>query len=210
MPKVPVYNIEGNAAGDMALADALFAVKPNPGLLHEVVVGLRANARKPIANTKTRGEVSGGGKKPWKQKGTGRARQGSIRSPQWVGGGITFGPTSERNFSVKINKKTKKKALFMGLTDKVMNNKLFVLEAVNVSAPKTKVAAQLFAKLPVDRNALIISPGSQPALMRMVRNLPNLKLVTAQSVNLLDVLTYRTVIFLKDAVPAFEQVYHLS
>lgn len=210
MPKVPVYNIEGNAAGDMALADALFAVKPNPGLLHEVVVGLRANARKPIANTKTRGQVSGGGKKPWKQKGTGRARQGSIRSPQWVGGGITFGPTSERNFSVKINKKTKKKALFMGLTDKVMNNKLFVLEAVNVSAPKTKVAALLFAKLPVDRNALIVSPSSQPALMRMVRNLPNLKLVTAQSVNLLDVLTYRTVIFLKDAVPAFEQVYRLS
>lgn len=210
MPKVPVYNIEGKAAGDMALADALFAVKPNPGLLHEVVVGLRANARKSIANTKTRGEVSGGGKKPWKQKGTGRARQGSIRSPQWVGGGITFGPTSERNFSVKINKKAKKKALFMGLSDKVANNKLFVLEAVNVSTPKTKVAAQLFAKLPLDRNALVVSPGSQPALMRMVRNLPNVKLVTAQSVNLLDVLTYRTVIFLKDAVPAFEQVYRLS
>lgn len=210
MPKVPVYNIEGKASGDMALADAMFAVKPDAGLLHEVMVGLRANARKTIASTKTRGQVSGGGKKPWKQKGTGRARQGSTRSPQWVGGGIVFGPNSERNFSVKINKKAKKKALFMGLSDKVTNQKLFVLETVNTSAPKTKVMATLVAKLPVDRNALVIAPASQPTLMRMVRNLKNIKLVTVQSVSLLDVLTYRTVIFLKDAVPAFEQVYKAS
>lgn len=210
MPNVPVYNIQGKEAGNMALTDAMFNVKPVPTVIHEVVVGLRANARKSIANTKTRGEVSGGGKKPWKQKGTGRARAGSSRSPIWVGGGITFGPTSERNFSVKINKKLKKKALFMGLTDKVMNNKLMVLEAVNVSSPKTKVMAELVKLLPIDRNALIIGPGAQPELMRMVRNLPNIKLVTVQSVNLLDVLTYRTIIFLKDAVPAFEQVYRVS
>lgn len=210
MPNVPVYNIEGKAAGNMALTDAMFNVKPVPTVIHEVVVGLRANARKSIANTKKRGEVSGGGKKPWKQKGTGRARAGSSRSPIWVGGGITFGPTSERNFSVKINKKLKKKALFMGLTDKVMNNKLMVLEAVNTSTPKTKVMAELVKILPIDRNALVITPGSNPELMRMVRNLQNIKLVTVQSVNLLDVLTYRTIIFLKDAVPAFEQVYRLS
>lgn len=194
----------------MALTDAMFNVKPVSTVIHEVVVGLRANARKSIANTKTRGEVSGGGKKPWKQKGTARARAGSSRSPIWVGGGITFGPTSERNFSVKINKKLKKKALFMGLTDKVLSNKLFVLEAVNVSMPKTKVMAELVKLLPIDRNALIIGPGAQPELMRMVRNLSNIKLVTVQSVNLLDVLTYRTIIFLKDAVPAFERVYNLS
>lgn len=210
MPNVPVYSIEGKEAGNMALTDAMFNVKPVSTVIHEVVVGLRANARKSIANTKTRGEVSGGGKKPWKQKGTGRARAGSSRSPIWVGGGITFGPTSERNFSVKINKKLKKKALFMGLTDKVLSNKLFVLEAVNVSTPKTKVMAELVKLLPIDRNALIIGPGAQPELMRMVRNLSNIKLVTVQSVNLLDVLTYRTIIFLKDAVPAFERVYNLS
>lgn len=210
MPNVPVYSIEGKEAGNMALTDAMFNVKPVSTVIHEVVVGLRANARKSIANTKTRGEVSGGGKKPWKQKGTARARAGSSRSPIWVGGGITFGPTSERNFSVKINKKLKKKALFMGLTDKVLSNKLFVLEAVNVSMPKTKVMAELVKLLPIDRNALIIGPGAQPELMRMVRNLSNIKLVTVQSVNLLDVLTYRTIIFLKDAVPAFERVYNLS
>lgn len=210
MPNVPVYSIEGKEAGNMALTDAMFNVKPVSTVIHEVVVGLRANARKSIANTKTRGEVSGGGKKPWKQKGNARARAGSSRSPIWVGGGITFGPTSERNFSVKINKKLKKKALFMGLTDKVLSNKLFVLEAVNVSMPKTKVMAELVKLLPIDRNALIIGPGAQPELMRMVRNLSNIKLVTVQSVNLLDVLTYRTIIFLKDAVPAFERVYNLS
>lgn len=210
MPNVPVYNIDGQAAGNMALADAMFNVKPVSTVIHEVVVGLRANARNSIANTKTRGQVSGGGKKPWKQKGTGRARAGSSRSPIWVGGGITFGPTSERNFSVKINKKLKKKALFMGLTDKVLNNKLMVLEAVNTSSPKTKVMVSLLKNLPIDRNALVIGPGSQPELMRMVRNLPNIKLVSVQSVNLLDVLTYRTVIFLKDAVSAFEQVYRAA
>ena len=210
MPNVPVYNSKGEAAGNMALADAMFNVKPVSTVIHEVVIGLRANARKSIANTKTRGEVSGGGKKPWKQKGTGRARAGSSRSPIWVGGGITFGPTSERNFSVKINKKLKKKALFMGLSDKVLSEKLFVLESVNDASAKTKVMAELVKKLPIDRNALIIGPGAQPMLMRMVRNLPNVKLVSVQSVNLLDVLTYRTIIFLKDAVPAFEQVYQLS
>ena len=210
MANVAGYSKEGQLAGDMALADAMFGLKPNATLIHEVMVGLRANARRSIANTKTRGEVSGGGKKPWKQKGTGRARQGSTRSPQWVGGGITFGPSSERNWSVKINKKTKKKALFMGLSDKTQSNKLFILEDVVTASPKTKVMVALLQKLPIDRNALLVSAGSNPELMRMVRNLPNVKLVTAQSVNLLDVLTYRTIIFLKDAVPAFEQVYKAS
>lgn len=210
MANVAVYSKEGQLAGDMALSDAMFALKPNPTLIHEVMIGLRANARRSIANTKTRGEVSGGGKKPWKQKGTARARQGSTRSPQWVGGGITFGPTSERNWSVKINKKTKKKALFMGLSDKTQSKKLFILEDVVTTSPKTKVMVELLKKLPIDRNALLVAAGSNPELMRMVRNLPNVKLVTAQSVNLLDVLTYRTIIFLKDAVPAFEQVYKAS
>ncbi len=189
------------------LSDALFAVKPEQAIIHEAMVAQRANARRAIANTKTRGEVRGGGKKPWKQKGTGRARQGSIRSPQWVGGGITFGPTSERNFSVKINKKLKRKALFMALSDKVQNQKLMVLESLAITSAKTKYAASVIAKLPIDRNVLLVVPGASAVLMRMVRNLQNVKLVSANSVNLIDVLTYRSVVFFKDAVPVFEGLY---
>lgn len=207
MPNVSVYNETGSQVGSLALSDALFAVKPEQAIIHEAMVAQRANARRAIANTKTRGEVRGGGKKPWKQKGTGRARQGSIRSPQWVGGGITFGPTSERNFSVKINKKLKRKALFMALSDKVQNQKLMVLESMAITSAKTKYAASVIAKLPIDRNVLLVVPGASAVLMRMVRNLQNVKLVSANSVNLIDVLTYRSVVFFKDAVPAFEGLY---
>lgn len=207
MPNVSVYNEAGSQVGSIALADALFGVKTDNALIHEAVVAQRANARRAIANTKTKGEVSGGGKKPWKQKGTGRARQGSIRSPQWVGGGIVFGPTKDRNFALKINKKVKRKALFMALSDKVVNQKLMVLEALSTTTAKTKYAAGVIAKLPIDRNVLLVVPGASAVLMRMVRNLPNVKLVSANSVNLIDVLTYRSVVFLKDAVPAFEGLY---
>ncbi len=207
MPNVSLYNEAGKEVGNVALADVVFGVKPNQSLIHEAVVAQRANARRAIANTKTRGEVRGGGKKPWKQKGTGRARQGSIRSPQWVGGGITFGPTKDRNFSLKINKKVKRKALFMALSDKVLNKKLSVLESFTVTSGKTKYAASVIGALPIDRNVLLVTAGSDALLMRMVRNLPHVKLVSAGSVNLIDVLTYRSVIFLKDAVPAFEGIY---
>ncbi|MBP6944456.1 50S ribosomal protein L4 [Patescibacteria group bacterium] len=207
MPNVSVYNETGSQVGSLVLSDALFAVKPEQAIIHEAMVAQRANARRAIANTKTRGEVRGGGKKPWKQKGTGRARQGSIRSPQWVGGGITFGPTSERNFSVKINKKLKRKALFMALSDKVQNQKLMVLESLAITSAKTKYAASVIAKLPIDRNVLLVVPGASAVLMRMVRNLQNVKLVSANSVNLIDVLTYRSVVFFKDAVPVFEGLY---
>lgn len=207
MPNVSVYNQTGSQVGTIALSDAIFAVKPDQAIIHEAMVAQRANARRAIANTKTRGEVRGGGKKPWKQKGTGRARQGSIRSPQWVGGGITFGPTSERNFSLKINKKVKRKALFMALSDKVLSQKFMVLESMDTSSAKTKQAASVIAKLPIDRNVLLVVSCASTVLMRMVRNLPNVKLVSANSVNLIDVLTYRSVVFLKDAVPAFEGLY---
>ena len=207
MPKVPVYNPEGQTVGELALSDAIFGVKPEAGLIHEAVIAARANARPVVANTKTRGEVRGGGKKPWKQKGTGRARQGSIRAPQWVGGGITFGPTSERNFSLKINKKAKRKALFMVLSDKLNDQKLLVLEGLQTEPAKTKIVAGVLQKLPVDKTTLLISPGANAPLMRMVRNLPQVKLVNVQSLNLLDVIGYRTVVFLKDAVPVFEKIY---
>lgn len=210
MPQVSLYNEQGDRVGDVALSDTIFGVKLNAGVVHEAVVAARANARHPIAHTKTRGNVRGGGKKPWKQKGTGRARQGSIRAPQWVGGGIVFGPTRERNFSVKINKKTKRKALFMVLSDKVADQKFLVLDRVTTDPAKTKIMASLMKKLPVQESVLLVSPGSNPSLVRMVRNLPSLHAVNVQSLNLLDVLSARTVVFLKDAVPLFETLYHVS
>jgi len=207
MPQVPVYNQEGTRVGDLSLSDAIFSVKPDAGLLHEVIVAERANSRKSIASTKTRGEVRGGGKKPWKQKGTGRARQGSIRSPQWKGGGVVFGPLAERNFRVKINKKAKRKALFMALSGKVADNALVVVDAIKTDPAKTKTLATMLKKLPVQKTTLLVAAGSSPSLMRMVRNLGNVKLVTVQSVNLSDVMKYRTLLFVKDAVPAFEKIY---
>ncbi len=207
MATVKVYNQQGKVTGDLELNEKHFGVKVNPGLIHEVVIAQQANARKSIANTKTKGEVHGGGKKPWKQKGTGRARQGSIRSPQWVGGGIVFGPRGERNFSVKVNHKAKQKAFFMALSDKVAADRLFVLESFVPEAIKTKHAVALFSALPVTRKALVIIPKSSPELLRMVRNLQNIKLVTVNSMNLQDAINFQTIIFWKESVPAFETLY---
>ena len=207
MPSVKLYNQEGKVTGELELNAAHFGVKVNPALVHEVAIAQAANARRSIAHTKTRGEVRGGGKKPWKQKGTGRARQGSTRSPQWVGGGVAFGPRNVRNFSVKVNRKAKQKALFMALSDKVSSDNMFVLESFQPKEVKTKFAAKLFTTLPMKRKALAVIPKSDAALLRMVRNLPNIKLVTVNSLNLEDILTYNTLVFWKDTVPAFETLY---
>lgn len=207
MPSVKVYNQEGKATGELELNAKHFGVKPDQALVHAVVVAQQANARQPIAHTKNRGEVAGGGKKPWRQKGTGRARQGSIRSPQWKGGGVVFGPRNIRNFSVKVNRKVRQKALFMALTDKTESGKFLVLESFKPEAVKTKHAAAMLKALPVVRRALIVVPKPDPEFLRMVRNLPNAKLVTANSLNVVDVLGHQTLVFLKDAVPAFETLY---
>lgn len=207
MPSISIYGQDGIAVGELALNESLFGIKPNKALVHEVMVAQRNNARRAIASTKTKGEVSGGGKKPWKQKGTGRARQGSIRSPQWVGGGIAFGPLAERNFSQKVNKKAKRTALLMALSDKVVDKKMIAIESIKTESPKTKIFAEMVKKLPLERTTLLIAAASNPSLLRMVRNVPNVKLVTANSVSLNDVLTYRSIAFLKDAVAAFEKIY---
>jgi large subunit ribosomal protein L4 len=191
----------------MQLSDQVFAVKSDAGIVHEVVVAAQANARRAIASTKTRGEVRGGGKKPWKQKGTGRARQGSIRSPQWIGGGITFGPTSERNFAIKVNKKVKRKAMLMALSDKVASEKFVIVDAITAKEPKTKVLATALKSLPVERTTLVVAPSSNPALVRMARNMPNVKCVTVQSLSLLDVLGYRSMVVMQEAVPAMEKMF---
>ncbi len=207
MPNVSVYNQDGKVTGEMELSAARFGVKARPSVVHLAVVAQQANARHAKAHTKTRGEVSGGGKKPWKQKGTGRARAGSSRSPIWVGGGITFGPRSNRNFALKINKKTKQKALFMALSDKVASGNLIVLEAFEPKAPKTKEMAGLISRLPVKRSALYVIAKSNPSLVRMARNLQKVHVVTSNSLNVVDVLHAGSLVFEKSAIPAFEQVY---
>ncbi len=207
MSTLQIYNQEGKQVGALDVSDKIFGVKPNEHLVHEAVVAQRTNARRTIASTKTRGEVRGGGKKPWKQKGTGRARQGSTRSPQWVGGGIVFGPRKERHFAVKMNKKAKQKALFMALSDKLASKQILALETVATEPAKTKVLASTMKRLPVGRTTLMVSPSSNPMLLRMARNLPHVKLVTANTLNLVDVLAFRSIVFLKDAVPVFEKIY---
>lgn len=207
MSKISVYNQEGKVVGDLELNAAHFGVKPNPALVHEVVVSQQANARRSIAHTKTKGEVRGGGKKPWKQKGTGRARQGSTRNPQWVGGGVAFGPRADRDYSVKVNRRVRQKALFMALSDKASSGSLIALESLSYKEPKTKVAAELLKKLPVSRRALLVLPKSDPMVVRMVRNLPAATVVTVNALSLVDVVSHPTVVFWKDAVPAFETLY---
>jgi len=207
MPSVKVYNQEGKVTGELELSAKHFGVKPDQALVHTVVVAQQANARRPIAHTKNRGEVAGGGKKPWRQKGTGRARQGSIRAPQWKGGGVVFGPRNNRNFSLKVNRKVRQKALFMALSDKVGSGRFLVLEAFRPESIKTRHAAALLKALPVVRRALIVVPKSDPEFLRMVRNLPNAMLVTVNSLNVVDILKHQTLVFLKDAVPAFETLY---
>ncbi|MBI4280689.1 50S ribosomal protein L4 [Candidatus Uhrbacteria bacterium] len=205
--KTKLYNLEGIVTGEVELPASVFSVSPKPALIHETVLALQANRRHPIAHTKTRGEVRGGGKKPWRQKGTGRARHGSIRSPLWVGGGVVGGPRSTRNFSVKINRKVRQKALCMALTDKAQDERLLVLEALTLPEAKTRQLAALLKKFPRQKNALVVLPASDALILRASRNLPAVKTVTANALSLLDVLKYQTILMPQETLPALEKLY---
>ncbi len=210
--KIAVYNQSAEQTGEIDLNDKIFGVKPTLHLLAEAVRIQASNARKGLANTKTRGEVSGGGKKPWRQKGTGRARVGSTRSPIWRHGGITFGPTSDRNWSLKINKKAKTKALFMSLSDKVTDGKLIIIEGLKLEAPKTKEFVQIMASFEaklngLGKNQLFVVPKKDENLDRASRNIPNLKSANATSLNVTDVLKADTLVLMKDALPVIEKTY---
>lgn len=194
MTKIKVYNSEGKQVSERELAPELFGVEVNEGVVHFAADVASANSRSAFSHTKTRGEVRGGGKKPWKQKGTGRARHGSRRSPIWVGGGITFGPRKNRNYSKKINRKTKRAALAMALTDKATHDCMVALDEMKNDAGKTKMMAAMLANLPVGRRVLLVLPESNPMALRASRNLQDLKTVTVRSLNLLDVLKADTVI----------------
>lgn len=207
MTKVNVYNKTGQVIKDIILNEKIFAIKQNEGLIHQVVTAQKANARIVLAHTKGKGEVRGGGRKPWKQKGTGRARHGSIRSPLWVGGGIIFGPKSDRNFSKGINKKMKKKALFMTLSDKVINNKFIVIDNLDIPNIKTKNIKNVLSKLPVERKVLFIISKQNEQIWKSIRNLDNLKLLLADSLNVVDILNANSIVIIEDALNIIESVY---
>lgn len=210
MTKVSVYNWEGKETGAVELAPEIFDIKAKVGLLHEVARSMTANERQVLAHTKTKGEVSGGGRKPWKQKGTGRARAGSIRSPLWRGGGVIFGPRKNRNFKVKINKKIKKLAFLMALSEKVKNGGLLLLENFNLETPKTKLVSGLLKKLPIkNKRALIVFPKRQETknMSLAARNITGVEQADLGSLNLLDLLKNSTILTVKDSVDYWQKTY---
>ncbi len=205
--KVDTYNQKGEKMGTTLLPKEIFDVKMNFDLVHQVSVSQMANRRKVIAHTKTRAEVRGGGKKPWRQKGTGRARHGSIRSPIWRGGGVTFGPTKERVFKKEIPKKMRKKALFMVLSAKVKDNSLLILDKIVLEKPKTKLIAEIMKKLPVKGTCLIALPQIEEGIIRAVNNLPKTQTIETRNLNCLDLLSFKYLIMPKEAIKVIEETF---
>ena len=206
MANVSVYNMEGNEVGTIELSDAIFGVEVNEHLVHLAVVQKLANKRQGTQKAKTRSEVSGGGRKPWKQKGTGHARQGSTRSPQWTGGGVVFAP-APRDYSFKMNKKEKRAALKSALTDKLQNNNLIVVDELKMDEKKTKRFAEVMVNLKATRKALVVLAEKDENVVLSARNLPEVKTAFTNTINVYDVMNARTLVLTKDAVTKIEEVY---
>lgn len=238
MNKIKVYNINGEVVEEVELNPNIFDIKLNNGLVHQVAEAQMANARQILAHTKDRGEVRGGGKKPWKQKGTGRARHGSTRSPLWVGGGVTFGPRNTRNFAKQINKKMKKKALFMCLSDKAKSNWIVLLKDFELDKAKTSKFFDILEKLPIfetkikkikikdkgkDKKqskqtdekkeikklakSLIVTPKKNEQILLSSRNLKNVEVIKADSLNVVDILKYKYLIMPLNSLKVIEKTY---
>ena len=205
MANVTVYNMEGKEVGTMELNDAVFGVEINEHLVHMAVVNQLANNRQGTQKAKTRSEVSGGGRKPWRQKGTGHARQGSTRAPQWTGGGVVFAPVP-RDYSFKMNIKEKRAALKSALTSRVQANKLIVLDQLTMDAPKTKAMQNVLNSLNVNK-ALVVTKENDANVVLSARNIPDVKTALVNTINVYDVMKYNTVVLTKDAVAAIEEVY---
>ncbi len=205
---IKIYNQEGKETGELELNEAIFSLPWNADLVHQAVRVAFANQRPVLASTKDRSEVRGGGRKPWRQKGTGRARHGSIRSPIWKGGGVTFGPTTERNFKLKINKKMAKKAFLTALSAKLRDNEILILDDIKLLAPKTKEMAKMMSKFPQVKNALLIVSEFTENVKRAARNLPNLEIVNINNLNIFNVLKYQYLIFTKDGVEYLNKKYN--
>lgn len=205
MPKVTLYNQNGQTVGEVELKDEVFGIEPNTHVLHQAVILYRASLRQGTHAVRNRASVRGGGKKPWRQKGTGRARQGSIRAPQWVGGGVVFGPTP-RSYSFTMPKKMRRLAVKSAFSAKVKENDLLVIDGLTLEAPKTKEFSQILNNLQADRKALVIIGEPSDILALSSRNIPGVKLVEANGVNVYDLLNAEKVILTKDAVRKVEEV----
>ncbi|MDY0410048.1 50S ribosomal protein L4 [Virgibacillus soli] len=206
MPKVALFKQDGSKAGEVELNDSVFGIEPNTHVLHEAVVMQQASMRQGTHKVKNRAAVSGGGRKPWRQKGTGRARQGSIRSPQWVGGGVVFGPTP-RSYSYRLPKKVRRLALRSALSSKVIEENLVVLEGLTFEAPKTKQVVSLLDALKVEGKALIVTTERDENLIRSSSNLQKVNVLTVEEVNVLDLLSHDKLILTKDAAEKAGEVF---
>lgn len=207
-PKVKLYNFEGQEVGNVDLDASIFGVKINPTVVQQVAVAQSHNSRQIVAHTKDRSEVRGGGKKPWRQKGTGRARHGSSRSPIWSGGGITFGPNSERNYAVKVNKKQKKIAMRMVLTDKVAADSLIALQSYDLKDGKTKLLSQALQKLPVkNKSVLIVTKPADKNMILAAQNLPKVSTMHYGSLNIVDLMKYKYLMISQELINKVQDNY---
>lgn len=205
MPKVTLFNQTGSQVGDIELNESIFGIEPNNHVLFEAIIMQRASLRQGTHKVKNRSEVAGGGRKPWKQKGTGRARQGSIRSPQWRGGGVVFGPTP-RSYSYKLPKKVRRLAIKSALSAKALEENILVLESLNFEAPKTKEFVAVLKNLSVDTKTLIVTDGLDEKVALSARNIPGVTVVEAVGLNVLDVVSHNKLILTKSAVEKVEEV----
>ena len=206
MPKIDVYNIEGKKVSDIELADSVFGIEPNEKIVHSVLVNYLANQRQGTANTKTRAEVSGGGRKPWRQKGTGRARQGSIRAPQWFKGGIALGP-KPRDYRYTVNKKERRLAIRSVLSSKVLENNLVVVDSLAFNEIKTKNMVNALTNLKVEGKTLIVLPEKNENVQKSARNIEGVKTSLVNTINVYDLLKYNKLVLTVDSVKNLEEVY---
>ncbi|MEL5988923.1 50S ribosomal protein L4 [Kurthia gibsonii] len=205
MTKVNVLSQTGSSVGEIELNDAIFGIEPNESVVFDAVIAQRASLRQGTHKVKNRSEVAGGGRKPWRQKGTGRARQGSIRSPQWRGGGIVFGPTP-RSYAYKLPKKVRRLALKSVLSAKVADTELVVLDALTLAAPKTKAFVQVLSDLKIESKALFVTADVEENVALAARNIPGVTVLTAEGINVLDLVGHNQVVMTKSAVEKIEEV----
>ena len=206
MPKIDVYDINGKKVKELELNEAVFGIEPNEAVVHSVLINFLANQRQGTQNTKTRSEVSGGGKKPWRQKGTGKARQGSIRAPQWIKGGIALGP-KPRSYKYTVNKKERQLAVKSVLSSKVLENELVVVDSLPLKEIKTKEMVKALSNLKVEGKALVMLPEKNEKVQKSVRNIKGVKTTLVETINVYDLLKYNKLVVTEDTVKKLEEVY---
>ena len=206
MPKVDVYDMKGKKVSDVELAESVFGIEPNEAIVHSVLVNYLANQRQGTQSTKTRAEVRGGGKKPWRQKGTGRARQGSIRAPQWIKGGIALGP-KPRSYKYTVNKQEKRLAIKSVLSSKVLENELVVVDELPLKEIKTKEMVKVLSNLKVDGKALVMLPEKNEKVQKSARNIEGVKTTLVGTINVYDLLKYNKLVVTLDTIKKLEEVY---